>query len=534
MFGLKAEMDPVQLEIFRHLLAAVAEEMGAVLRRTGFSPNIKERRDYSCALFTAEGELVAQAAHIPVHLGALPLSVQACREAFPKLKPGDAVLLNDPFQGGTHLPDLTLVSPVFVEGHLLGFVATRAHHADIGGMTPGSMPLSREIFQEGLIIPPIKLMERGRPNQAVWKLLLANVRTPEERQGDLRAQLAANERGAQRLQELAAAYGLGTLRTAFNALLDYAERLMRALLQEMPNGTWRFEDALDDDGIGKKPLWIRVALIIAGDTATVDFSDTDPQCAGSLNAVRAITISAVYYVFRALLGYAVPANAGCLRPLRIVTRPGTLVDAQPPAAIAGGNVETSQRIVDVLLGALAQVCPDRIPAASQGSMNNLTIGGHDPRTNRYFAYYETLAGGAGAMPYADGTSAVHTHMTNTLNTPVEALEYAYPLRVTCYAIRDGSGGSGRHRGGDGLIREIELLAPAQVTWLTERRRRAPYGLAGGAPGKPGRNLWIHQGKTRQMPGKTSFQAAAGDRIRIETPGGGGWGSLPKRRNGNPS
>lgn len=516
-------MDPVRLEIFRHLLAAIAEEMGAVLRRTGFSPNIKERRDYSCALFTSDGELVAQAAHIPVHLGALPLSVQACREAFPELKPGDAVLLNDPFRGGTHLPDLTLVSPVFVEGNLLGFVASRAHHADIGGMAPGSMSLSREIFQEGLIIPPVKLMERGRPNPAVWELLLANVRTPDERRGDLRAQLAANERGVRRLQELAATYGLEALQAAFSALLDYAERLMRTLLQTLPDGTWHFEDALDDDGIGEESLWIRVALTIAGDTATIDFSETDPQCAGSLNAVRAITVSAVYYVFRALLGYDVPANAGCLRPLRIVTRPGTLVDARPPAAVAGGNVETSQRIVDVLLGALAQVCSDRIPAASQGTMNNLTIGGLDPRTGRYYAYYETLAGGAGATPDADGTSAVHTHMTNTLNTPVEALEYAYPLRVTHYAIRDGSGGAGRHRGGDGLIREIELLAPAQVTWLTERRRRAPYGLAGGAPGQPGRNLWIRRDEVRPMPGKISFQAEAGDRIRIETPGGGGWG-----------
>ncbi|SHK92583.1 hydantoinase B/oxoprolinase family protein [Rhodothermus profundi] len=516
-------MDPVRLEIFRHLLAAVAEEMGAVLRRTGFSPNIKERRDYSCALFTAEGELVAQAAHIPVHLGALPLSVQACREAFPELKPGDAVLLNDPFRGGTHLPDLTLVSPVFVEGQLLGFVASRAHHADIGGMAPGSMPLAHEIFQEGFIIPPVKLMERGRPNPSVWALLLANVRTPEERQGDLRAQLAANERGVRRLQELAAAYGFDTLRTAFSALLDYAERLMRAFLRTLPDGVCRFEDALDDDGLSDAPLWIRVALTISGDAATIDFSETDPQCAGSLNAVRAITVSAVYYVFRALLGYDVPANAGCLRPLQIITRPGTLVDARPPAAVAGGNVETSQRIVDVLLGALAQVCPDRIPAASQGTMNNVTIGGLDPRTGHYYTYYETLAGGAGAMPNADGTSAVHTHMTNTWNTPIEALEYAYPLRVTRYAIRDGSGGTGRYRGGDGLIREMELLASARVTWLTERRRRAPYGLAGGAPGKPGRNLWIHQGETRCMPGKVSFQAEAGDRIRIETPGGGGWG-----------
>lgn len=524
MSGLPAEINPVRLEIFRHLLNAVAEEMGAVLRRTSFSPNIKERRDFSCALFTAEGELVAQAAHIPVHLGALPLSVQACREAFPELKPGDAVLLNDPFRGGTHLPDLTLVSPVFVERQLLGFVASRAHHADIGGIAPGSMPLSREIFQEGLIIPPIKLMERGRPHPAVWSLLLANVRTPAERRGDLRAQLAANERGVRRLQELAATYGYHTLQTAFLTLLRYAERLMRAFLRALPDGTWHFEDALDDDGISKKPLWIRVTLTIAGDTATLDFSDTDPQCAGSLNAVRAITVSAVYYVFRALLGYDVPANAGCLRPLQIITRPGTLVDACLPAAVAGGNVETSQRIVDVLLGALAQVCPDRVPAASQGTMNNLTIGGLDPRTGRYYTYYETLAGGAGAMPNADGTSAVHTHMTNTLNTPIEALEYAYPLRVTRYAIREGSGGAGRYRGGEGIIREMELLAPAQVTWLTDRRRRAPYGLAGGMPGQVGCNLWIHQGKTLPMPSKISFQAEAGDRIRIETPGGGGWGS----------
>ncbi|MCS7083180.1 MAG: hydantoinase B/oxoprolinase family protein [Bacteroidetes bacterium] len=524
-------MDAVRLEIFRHLLASVAEEMGAVLRRSAFSPNIKERRDFSCALFTPRGELLAQAAHIPVHLGAMPLSVQACLEAFPELEPGDAVLLNDPFRGGTHLPDLTLVHPVFVAGRLWGFVASRAHHADIGGMQPGSMPLAREIYQEGLVIPPVKLLQAGRPNPAVWELILANVRTPEERRGDLRAQLAAGERGVARFEELVRKYG-PELEAAMEALLDYAERLMRRFLSELPDGTYRFEDALDDDGFSREPLPIRVAVTISGSEATVDFSGTAPQCAGPLNAVRAITVSAVYYVFRALIGQDVPTNAGCLRPIRILTEPGSLLDARPPAAVAGGNVETSQRIVDVVLGALAQALPDRIPAASQGTMNNWSIGGWDPFRQRPYAYYETLAGGAGAMPDRDGSSAVHTHMTNTLNTPVEALEYAYPFRITRYGIRDGSGGRGLRHGGDGLVRELELLAPAQITILAERRRRPPYGLAGGEPGAPGKAIWIHQGRRRRLSGKVSFWAQAGDRIRIETPGGGGWGAPAKSRYGS--
>nr|BCX01386.1 MAG: N-methylhydantoinase B [Bacteroidota bacterium] len=523
-------MDAVRLEIFRHLLASVAEEMGAVLQRAAFSPNIKERRDFSCALFTAQGELVAQAAHIPVHLGAMPLAVQACLEAFPDLQPGDALLLNDPFRGGTHLPDLTLVHPVFSGDRLWGFVATRAHHADIGGMSPGSMPLSREIYQEGLIIPPVKLLRAGQLDTAVWDLLLANVRTPEERTGDLRAQLAAGRRGVARFGELIDRYG-AELESAMEALLDYTERLMRRFLEGLPAGTYRFEDALDDDGLSEDPVPIRVAITLTGGEAIVDFSGTAPQRPGNLNAVRAITVSAVYYVFRALIGFDIPANSGCLRPIRVLTPPGSVVDARPPAAVAGGNVETSQRIVDVLLGALAEALPDRVPAASQGTMNNWTIGGWDPFRGRYYTYYETLAGGAGATPDRGGTSAVHTHMTNTLNTPIEALEYAYPFRVRRYAIRDGSGGRGLHRGGDGLVRELELLAPAQVTILAERRRLRPYGLHGGEAGAPGKTVWIHRGRARTLPGKISFWAEAGDRIRIETPGGGGWGAEHRHRTG---
>lgn len=519
-------LDPIRLEVYKHRFAAIAEEMGVVLQRAAYSPNIKERRDFSCALFNARGEMVAQAAHIPVHLGSMPLSVAAALEGF-DLAPGDVVLLNDPFRGGTHLPDLTMVAPVFVpvdgEEHLLGFVANRAHHADVGGMAPGSMPLAREIYQEGLIIPPVKLVEGGRRNEAVWHLLLANVRTPEERAGDLEAQLAANRRGAARLAELVAAHGWEEVTAAMDALLAYTERLTRRLLADLPDGIFTFTDYLDDNGLDDRPVPITVRVTIAGEEATVDFTGSAPQQPGSVNAVYAITLSAVFYVFRCLLGLDAPNNTGCLRPIRVVAPAGTVVNARPPAPVAGGNVETSQRIVDVLLGALAQACPNRIPAASQGTMNNLTIGGWDPERGRAFAYYETIGGGMGARPGKDGPSAVHSHMTNTLNTPVEALEFAYPLRVLRYEVRRGSGGRGRYRGGDGIVRAVQTLVPAQVSLLTERRRLRPYGLAGGEPGQPGENLLQRGDRVERLPGKGTFDLQPGDVLVIATPGGGGWG-----------
>ncbi len=530
-----ARYDPVRLEIFKHLFAAVAEEMGVVLRKTSYSPNIKERRDYSCAVFDASGRMTAQAAHIPVHLGSMPLSVAAAIQAFTDLSPGDAVLLNDPFRGGTHLPDITLVTPVFADGQgevlpegeskarLIGFVASRAHHADVGGISPGSMPIAREIFQEGLIIPPVRLVRQAVLDDDLLRLVLANVRTPEERLGDLWAQLAANQRGAERMAELVERYGIDEILQSMDELHLYTERMTRNLLKSLPDGEYQFEDQLDDDGIDQEAVPIVVTISIHGDTATVDFTGSSRQRKGSLNAVYAITLSAVYYVFRCLLGLDVPNNSGCLAPIEVIAPPGSVVNAQSPAPVAGGNVETSQRIVDVLLGALAKACPERVPAASQGTMNNLTIGGFDPERARPFTYYETIAGGVGARPGANGASAQHSHMTNTLNTPVEALEYAYPLQVIRYAIRRNSGGTGMFYGGDGIERDIQLLVDAQVTILSERRVYPPYGLAGGGPGRTGKNILLRQGQEIQLPGKGSFELQAGDILSIQTPGGGGYG-----------
>jgi N-methylhydantoinase B len=525
--------DPIRLEVFKHLFSALAEEMGAVLRKASFSPNIKERRDYSCAVFDAQGRMIAQAAHIPVHLGSMPLSVAAAVQKMAgDLQPGDSILLNDPYLGGTHLPDITLVTPVYIHNpgsrpNLIGFTASRAHHADVGGMTPGSMPVAREIFQEGLIIPPVKLIRQGEINQAVLAIILANVRTPQERQGDLQAQIAANQRGARRLAEMAARYGKADLEQAMAALLAYTERLTRRLLAQLADGVYCFEDDLDDDGVTCQTVRIRVCITIHGDQAEVDFSGSAPQVKGSLNAVEAITLSAVYYVFRCLIGLDAPNNAGCLAPIRVHTPPGSVVNAQRPSAVAGGNVETSQRIVDVLLGALAQAAPERIPAASQGTMNNVTIGGWNNRTNQPFAYYETVGGGMGARPDSPGPSAIHSHMTNTLNTPVEALEYAYPLRVRRYEVRVESGGGGRWRGGDGIRRDIELLCDAQVTLLTERRFTRPYGLQGGDPGLTGENRLIRGGVESNLPtptpGKGTLELLAGDILSLRTPGGGGLG-----------
>jgi N-methylhydantoinase B len=517
------DLDPIRLEVFKHLFASIPEEMGVVLRKSAYSPNIKERRDFSCALFDAGGRMVAQAAHIPVHLGSMPLSVaQALHET--TLEPGDVVILNDPFRGGTHLPDITLITPIFVGTDLFALAANRAHHADVGGMAPGSMPIAREIYQEGLIIPPVKLVRRGELDQAVWELILSNVRTPRERAGDLHAQLAANRRGVQRLGEMMEEYGRGLIADAMDQLLAYTERVTCQLLLALPDGTYSFTDVLDDNGVDERPVRISVRVTIDRDRAVVDFTGSDPQQSGSVNAVLAITLSAVYYVFRSLIGLDVPNNSGCLAPIRVVAPEGSVVNAIPPAPVAGGNVETSQRIVDVLLGALAQACPEGVPAASQGTMNNVTIGGWDPERNRPFAYYETVGGGMGARPGSNGPSAVHSHMTNTLNTPIEALEYGYPLRVAHYGIREGSGGAGLHRGGDGIRRDIELLCDAEVSLITERRRMAPYGLAGGKPGEKGRNVLIRGGKEQLLPGKGTVSLRTGDVLSIQTPGGGGYGA----------
>ena len=604
--------DPIELEVFKNLYHSIAEEMGAALRRTSFSPNIKERRDYSCAVFDSQGRVIAMGDHMPVHLGSMPMSVAAAIQ-HSMLEPGDVVMLNDPFRGGTHLPDITLVMPVYVKkanrpARPDFYVASRAHHADVGGTYPGSMGPCREIYQEGLRIPPVKIMRGGKIVPDVLALLLNNVRTPEEREGDLGAQIAACQTGAQRLREICSRYGLPRAQSAAEGLLDYSEQLMRTFLATVPPGKYHAEDFLDDDGVESKPVRIAVTIHVPSletrldtsrrmsfdvqartakterrapknegqttgnelrttkdqrrTTVSIDFSGSDPQVRGAVNAVEAITCSACFYVFRCLLPEDVPATAGLMRPIRVIAPPHTVVHAKPPAAVAGGNVETSQRIVDVLLRALAQAIPDRIPAAASGTMNNLTIGGTDFRDDdlrnddsrgtdfrnddlrdddsrmqganskqrvanrdpQPFAYYETIAGGMGARPTKDGVSGIHTHMTNSLNTPIEALESAYPLRLHRYSLRANSGGRGLHAGGDGIVREIEVLTDAQVTVLADRRTRGPYGLAGGNDGTPGRTVITRSdGSQQEVPGKTSVRLRSGERVTIESPGGGGWG-----------
>jgi N-methylhydantoinase B len=527
----------VQLEILKNLFHSIAEEMGAVLRRSAFSPNIKERRDYSCSIFDAKAQAIAMGDHMPVHLGSMPASVQWAVRGL-DLGPGDAALLNDPFAGGTHLPDLTVVMPVYVPGRggrgPAFYVANRAHHADVGGASAGSMGLAREIFQEGLRIPPVKILQAGCLNRDVRALLFANTRSPREREGDLTAQIAACRTGERRVLESVAKYGLAKVLAYCGHLLDYSDRMMRALLREIPDGTYRAVDYLDDDGISAKPVPIRVAIRIAGERAQVDFTGSAQQCQGSVNAVRAIAESAVMYVFRCLLDDMVPATSGLLRPLEVIAPEGTVVNARMPAAVAGGNVETPQRIVDTLLRALAKAVPSRIPAASQGTMNNFTFGGIDTRPGhdaQPFAYYETIAGGMGARPTRGGVSAIHTHMTNSLNTPIEVLEHAYPVRVHRYAIRRGSGGKGRYNGGDGIIREVELLVDAQVALLSDRRKIGPYGLLGGGVGQTGKNTVraSNGGKRAKIASKCSFYARSGSIVCIETPGGGGWGKRPRIR-----
>ena len=515
----------IELELFRHFLVSIAEEMGVVLRRTSYSANIKERRDYSCAVYDARGETVAMGDHMPVHLGAMPLSVRAAREAF-ELGPGDVALLNDPFRGGTHLPDITAVAPVFTSGSRSPsfYLANRAHHADVGGMSPGSMPMAREIYQEGIRIPPIKIQRAGRIDRDLMGLLLANVRTPVEREGDLMAQLASLQRGASRVTELVAKYGHRRVAANMAELQNYSERMMRAAIRDLPRGVFRFEDCLDSDGVSRGPVRIRVAVTLRGDSAVVDFSGTDAQAPGPVNANYAVTLAAVMYVFRCLVREDVPFTAGILRPVTLIAPEGTVVNARPPAAMAAGNVETSQRVTDVVLGALSQAVPERMPAASSGTMNNLSFGGWDPRRRAPFAYYETIAGGMGASAAGQGHSATHTHMTNTWNTPVEAIEHQFPVRVEAYRVRRGSGGAGRHEGGDGIVREFRFLTPAEVTLLSDRRARGPWGLAGGAPGKPGRNTLIRGRRSLPLPAKIRVDALPGDVLRIETPGGGGWGS----------
>jgi N-methylhydantoinase B len=523
--------DPVELAIFQCAVHSIAEEMGAALRRTALSPNIKERRDYSCAVFDGQGRVIAMGDHMPVHLGSMPMSVQAAIDAI-QFAPGDIAILNDPYAGGTHLPDITMVLPVFLPGSSAEarpafYVSNRAHHADVGGTFAGSMGPANEIYQEGIRIPPVRIVRGGKVDREMLDLILLNVRTPREREGDLEAQMGACRVGEQRTLQLAEKYGEQKMLLLIDELIAYSERLVRAELRTIPAGSYSAEDWLDDDGVTDVPRKIAVRLEFDAEAGhiLVDFAGSSPQVAGSVNAVRSITLSACFYMLRCLLGEDAPATAGILRPLTLVAPAGSIVNALPPAPVAGGNVETSQRIVDVLLRALAKAVPARVPAASAGTMSNLTIGGVDPRTGEHFTYYETAAGGMGARPGLDGISGVQTHMTNSLNTPIEALEYAYPFRMRRYAYRDRSGGGGQFRGGDGLIREVEMLTDVQVTLLAERRKFRPYGLEGGEEGAPGRAVLVKANcaEETELPGKFSLALSMGDILRIETPGGGGWG-----------
>jgi N-methylhydantoinase B/oxoprolinase/acetone carboxylase alpha subunit len=528
-------LDPAALQVLISRLTGVAEEMGAVLRRAAFSPNIKERADCSAALFTADGEMLVQAEHIPVHLGSMPASVRAALDAFGDgIPPGGQVVLNDPFAGGTHLNDVTLVAPCRVGGRLVGWAANRAHHADVGGAAPGSIPADAiEIQQEGLRIPPTLL------DDGVRRLLLANSRTPGERVGDLAAQEGANLVGVERLATLADA--------PLAEVVDYGERRMRAALADLPDGTWRATDVLDSTGAApdqQRPARIAVGVTVAGDEVTFDFAGTDPQARGNVNAVEAVTVSAVAYALRSAVDPTIPANGGAMRPVRVVVPAGSIVAARPPAAVGAGNVEVSQRIADVCLAALAAPCPARVPAAGQGTMNNLLVGGNG------WVYYETVAGGQGGRPNAAGTSGVHTGMantvaavlqsnsgqpgqsgihtgmTNTRNTPIEALERTFPLRVLRYRLRRGSGGAGRAPGGEGIERDLQVLEDCTVSLITERRVSRPWGLWGGEPGAPGENWLLPDGdesRAERLPDKCTVRLRAGDVLRMLTPGGGGWG-----------
>jgi len=509
-------MNPIELSLFASQVTAVCDEMGAVLRRAAFSTNIKDRLDFSCAVFDADGELCAQAAHIPVHLGSM---AYAMRDLVARLDwaPDDMIIVNDPYLGGTHLPDVTLIAPVHVDGECIGFVANRAHHADIGAHTPGSMPVSRRLEDEGLIIAPVHLLRAGKAVDGVMQRITQAIASPMQMRGDLAAQISANHAGVRQLAALAAHTGIEHYRAGLDAVNAYGARLAAQALSRIPEGQYRFEDFMDDDGQGRRDIRIAVTLQVHAGGIEVDFGGTAAQVDGNINCPLSVAAAAVLYVFRCLMPAHTPACAGTFRSIQLRAPAGCLLNARRPAAVAAGNVETSSRIVDVVMGALAQALPDSLPAASQGTMNNLAMGARSSASS--WDYYETLAGGAGAGPAHDGLSAVQTHMTNTLNTPIEVLEMNFPLRVNRYRLRDGSGGAGLHRGGDGLVREFGFLAPATVTLLTERRRHQPWGLHGGQPGARGEN----RHGDRLLPGKLTLDVAAGETLVLETPGGGGWG-----------
>jgi len=507
----RERLDPVTLSVLASALSGVAEEMGAVLIRGAYSSNIKERRDCSTALFDADGEMVAQAEHIPVHLGAMPEAVAAIRRRNPE--PGDVFAINDPYSGGTHLPDITLVSPVSPGGEIVGYAVTRAHHSDVGGMRPGSMPSdSREVYQEGIIIPPVRLVRGGEYVDDVLDLLLANVRTPGIRRGDLRAQIAANNIAEARLEELIERRGQATVLAAFDEVISYAEKRTREAIRALPDGEHAAEDFMEGDGFADEDIPIRVKVAISGDSMTVDFAGTADAVRGNVNCPLPVTRSACYFALRVLLPDDIPANAGTYTPLTIKAPEGSLVNARSPSAVVAGNVETSNRIADAVILALRHSAD--LPAQGQGTMNNTVIGGPG------WTYYETIGGGQGASSRGPGPSGVHVGMSNTLNTPVEAFELEYPMRVERYELRYGSGGGGEHRGGDGVVRSVKVLEGGSLSLLTDRRRHAPKGAEGGEPGAVGRNLLNGE----ELPAKASRELEGGDVVTVETPGGGGYGA----------
>jgi N-methylhydantoinase B len=525
------EIDAITLEVLRNALQSIAEEMGAVLKNTSFSPNIKERMDASCAIFDAQGGLVAQAEHVPVHLGSMLVALRQVLERVPTIEEGDVILVNDPYIGGAHLPDITLIGAVFANSELIGFITARAHHSDVGGMEPGSMPgRSTEVYQEGVVIPPVKLYRRGEFMDDIMSLVLANVRTPDERRGDLNAQLAALRTGQKRLLELAGKHGKGLLTAGLTALQDYAERRIRKRIADLPDGSYTAEDALDNDGVTPEPVPVKVKITIKGDRMTLDFKGSAALLKGNINAVAPMTYSASFYAIKIFTDPEVPVNGGTFRPIKILIPDGCFLNAKRPAAVCAGNTEATHRVCDTVLKAAAQFAGNAVHAASQGTMNLIGIGGIDPRYDRPYTYIETIAGGEGGKPWGDGTDGVQCNMTNTMNTPVESLEITYPLRVERYEFRPGSGGDGKYRGGLGVTRSVRSVGhEARVSLSADRRIFQPYGLHGGGTGQVGEHATVDSsGAVRKLPGKTTFSLPPDSIVVVNTPGGGGWGDPAER------
>lgn len=527
------KVDPITVEIVKGALTYASEEMGISLRNAAYSPNIRERMDHSCAIFDHERRMIAQAEHIPVHLGSMAWAVREGLRLFEgELSDGDMIILNDPYISGTHLPDITLISPVFHGDEVVGYVANKAHHSDVGGKAPGSMAGdATEIYQEGIIIPPIRFVERGDVVHDVARMILSNVRTPEVRMGDLRAQVAGNVMGRRRILETVGRYGLATFREACEEILNYSERMMRREIDRIPEGRYGAEDYLENTGVSDQPVKLRVTVAVKDDHIKIDYTGTDPQVEGPVNAVWGVTLSGVYYTLRCVTDPSIPMNDGCYRPVEVYAPRGTVLNPVPPAPVAGGNVETSQRNVDVLMGAFAQAIPHKVCAACQGTMNNVSMGGLDPRTGRQWSFYETIAGGMGGRPTMDGIDGIHTHMTNTMNTPIEVAEKEFPMLFLKYELRQDGGGAGRWRGGDGVERGWMLLSPSAIlSVLAERTKMPPWGLYGGKSGAPGEYVIMRRdGSTEKLESKCTVRMREGDALLVKTPGGGGYGNPLDRK-----